>query len=337
MIPRETMATCNDCAMCTRPDQPVIPGMSYYQPDIKCCAFHPKLPNYLIGGLLLDSNPAMDHGRSVIREKIAKRIGVSPSGILPSKKYAIMHRFGERTFGKNYSLLCPYFVRESGLCGIWKFREAVCSTYFCKSVAGTEGKKFWNVLKGYLVQAQDALTWHCLLEMGWEIEGIWNFLTDFNNDNLDHTDIDELSPVESDYRKVWGDWTGREEELYKKSYEIVSSLSQSDFERLSGINTRIFLKWLKFRHHEAVSPVIPPVLRRNPELKAFPAADGKYIVKTDAGFFTVESALYEVIEMFDGIRTLEQVKGMVLEKWDTELEDDLLIPMFLNRMLMPVS
>jgi hypothetical protein len=101
------------------------------------------------------------------------------------------------------------------------------------------------------------------------------------------------------------------------------------------MNQRVFLEWLTKRYGEVVSPSIPAVLRPNPEMKAFEASDGKYVVKTEAGFFTIEGALYDVIRMFDGTRTLDEVKGMVMEKWDTTLDDDLLIPMFLNRMLLP--
>lgn len=333
-IPRETLATCNDCAMCVRPDQPQIPGQEYFQPDIKCCSFHPKLPNYLVGGLLTDTNPAMDHGRAVVREKIQKRIGISPSSILPPKKYAMVHKLGgERSFGKNYTLLCPYYVRESGLCGIWKFRDGVCSTYFCKTAAGQEGKKFWNVLRGYLMQSQDALTWYALLNLGFEVEIIWDLLTNYASDSLDAADIDDLPPRDDLYERIWGPWVGKEEEFYKKSYEIVSSLSQDDYDRIGGMNQKVFLAWLKKRYQEVVAPAMPALLRSNPEMKSFQGADGKYIVKTEAGFFTIEPALHEVIGMFDGRRSVDEVRTMVREKWNTEFGDDFLIPMFQNRML----
>lgn len=337
-IPRETLATCHDCAMCVRPDQVLMPGQKYFNPDSKCCTFHPKLPNYLVGGLLLDTNPAMDHGRNVIREKIKKRIGISPSSVLPPKKYAMFYKFsGERAFGKNQLLLCPYYIREGGLCGIWKFREGVCSTYFCKTAAGQEGKKFWNVLRGYLIQSQDALMWHAMLNLGFEVEFIWELLTAYNNDSMDPLDLDELPPPNEVYEKIWGPWAGREEEFYKKSYELISSLSKDEFDRIGGMNPKVFYEWLKKRYQEVIAPVIPPKLRSNPEMKSMQAPDGKYIVQTEAGVFTIEPALYDVIAMFDGRRSLEDVKTMVLEKWETEFGDDLLIPMFHNRMVVPAA
>jgi hypothetical protein len=336
LIPQETMATCNDCAMCAKPEQPRIPGQEYFQPDIKCCAFHPKLPNYLVGGLLMDTNPAMDHGRKVVREKIRARTGVSPSNIMPPKKYAVLHKYGgERSFGKNHSLLCPYYVRETGLCGVWKFRDAVCSTYFCKSVAGQEGKKFWNVLRGYLIQAQDSLTWYALLQLNWEVESVWDYLTNYSSDSLEFRDIDDLPPDEEAYKKIWGSWFGREEELYKKAYEIVSGMSREEYDRIAGMNQKVFLEWLKKRYQDVVAPVIPPMLRQNPDMKAFPAADGSYVIKTEAGFFTIQQALYQVITFFDGQRSLDDVKKLVQQTWDAELEDELLLGMFHNRMILP--
>lgn len=337
-IPQETLATCNDCAMCARPGQPQFPGQEFFRPDVKCCTYHPKLANFLVGGLLLDTNPAMEKGRRVVREKIKNRIGVSPSSILPSKKYALLHKFGgERGFGKNLTLICPYYVLESGLCGIWKFRDAVCSTYFCKTAAGQEGKRFWNVLRGYLVQAQDSLTWYALLNLGFEVDAIWDYLTTYTSDALEPQDLDELPTPEDVYRKIWVNWIGREEELYKKTYEIVSSLSREEYERISGMNQKVFQQWLKARYMDVVSPPIGTMLRPNPDLKAQQAADGMYVIKTEAGFFTIQPALYEVLGMFDGKRTVDEVKSMVLEKWDAPLEDELLISMYQNRMLLPVQ
>lgn len=337
VIPIEELATCNDCAMCARPDQPRIPGQEYFQPDIKCCAFHPKLPNYLVGGLLLDTNPAMDAGRAVVRDKISKRIGVTPNSLMAPKKYAVLYKYvGERGFGKNYSMLCPYYLRDTGMCSIWKFREAVCSTYFCKSVAGSDGKKFWNVLRGYLIQAQDALIWYALLQLNCDIEIIWDNLANYgNSDNLEYRDVDDLPPSDEAYQKIWGAWAGREEEFYKKSYEIISGLSRDEYDRIAGMSHRVFLEWLRKRRQEMISPVIPPVLKPNTDMKAFPALDGTYIIKTEAGFFTIQAALYETIGMFDGKRNVDEVKAMVLEKWESELEQDLLTEMFQNRMLVP--
>src|SRR5262245_21556703 len=101
MIPVETYATCNNCAMCQKPGEPAIPGVDYFKPNAKCCTYFPKLPNYLVGGLLSDNNPEMDKGRKRIRERIANRVGITPLAVNPPKKYSVLIKLGGRkSFGK---------------------------------------------------------------------------------------------------------------------------------------------------------------------------------------------------------------------------------------------
>ncbi|HYL82493.1 MAG TPA: hypothetical protein VEU07_16870, partial [Candidatus Acidoferrum sp.] len=52
-IPRETAATCDDCAMWPGPgDQPR--SDFFFLPETKCCTYIPTLPNYLVGRILED-------------------------------------------------------------------------------------------------------------------------------------------------------------------------------------------------------------------------------------------------------------------------------------------
>src|SRR6476661_2494548 len=76
-IPRETKATCDDCAMCDQSRAvPSVDGLNrLFRPDTKCCTYHPKLPNYLVGALLSDEDPAMAEGRRRIEEKFARGVG----------------------------------------------------------------------------------------------------------------------------------------------------------------------------------------------------------------------------------------------------------------------
>jgi hypothetical protein len=76
--PREEKATCSNCAMCAPPGAPPAPEVVYFRPDIKCCSFHPTLPNYLIGGVLRDERPDMAEGRRRLLAKIGARVGITP-------------------------------------------------------------------------------------------------------------------------------------------------------------------------------------------------------------------------------------------------------------------
>src|SRR5689334_22795067 len=55
----ETRATCGSCAMCAKPDQPVLPGADYFIEGAKCCTYEPTLPNFLAGAILADDDPAL--------------------------------------------------------------------------------------------------------------------------------------------------------------------------------------------------------------------------------------------------------------------------------------
>src|SRR3954454_5365908 len=59
--PAEEKATCGSCAMCPPPG--AEGDGAYFRPDVKCCTYHPRLPNYLVGALLADDDPALAEGR----------------------------------------------------------------------------------------------------------------------------------------------------------------------------------------------------------------------------------------------------------------------------------
>lgn len=335
-VPVETLATCLDCAMCVKPNEPAMPGVEYFKPDAKCCTFFPKLPNYLVGGLLSDNSPEMAEGRRRVQEKIEARIGINPYGVFPPKKYSLIHKYGnEQAFGRNQSLLCPYFVKDNGTCSVWKFRESTCTTYYCKSVTGHDGQKFWSVLRAYLLHAQESLVWYALYKLNWDVESISNHLNTYNSDSLGIPDLDDTPLPDEAYSKLWGEWAGREMEFFKRTHEIIRSVSQEEFVSFAGMNQRVFLKWLTKRRDEMISPKMPSILIRNPQLRVMPIGDEKYMVKTDTGFFMIENSLYQVLDLFDGKRTTAEVAKIVEEEWDDTLREDLLIPMYQNMMLLP--
>jgi Fe-S-cluster containining protein len=334
-IPDESLATCENCAMAAPAGQTPLPGVQYYLSDTKCCTYFPKLPSYLVGGLLGDSDTALDEGRRRIRERIAGRIGVTPQGVAPPKKYALLLKHGEPGFGKNRLLVCPYYRKDAGTCTIWKFRDAVCSTYFCKTAAGQEGKKLWNIVKLYLLQSQDALVWYCIHQLKLPIERLWEFLNEFATDSLSAADLDDQPVPGEVYSTLWGDWVGREEEYYKECYRLVGELTPERFESTVGVNQKIYMELLKGCLRNVISPDLPPVLKRNPEMKSFKLPDGRYAVTTVAGFYTIEAALYEALNLFDGVATTRQIAARVEAQYNDTLDESLLIPLYQFRMLVP--
>lgn len=65
-VPAESKATCHACAMVAGCPETVAPldGRSrLFRADTKCCTYHPRLPNDLVGALLQDPNPGLAEGR----------------------------------------------------------------------------------------------------------------------------------------------------------------------------------------------------------------------------------------------------------------------------------
>jgi hypothetical protein len=60
IIPRESRASCDNCAMCAvgGAGQQSAPRAYFFDPLVKCCSFVPDLPNFLVGGILSDADPA---------------------------------------------------------------------------------------------------------------------------------------------------------------------------------------------------------------------------------------------------------------------------------------
>src|SRR5215470_18692050 len=69
-IPRESRATCDDCAMCEPEEEQKGPQSNYYDPTIKCCTYIPDLHNFLVGRILSDNDPATEWGRGTVEERI---------------------------------------------------------------------------------------------------------------------------------------------------------------------------------------------------------------------------------------------------------------------------
>ncbi len=194
--PAEEKATCNNCAMCPPPGVIAREGVEYFRPDTKCCTYWPTLANYLVGALLSDPDPGLAEGQRRIRARIASGDHVTPRWLAAPPEYKErLEARREREFGRSLELRCPYYIEDGGLCGIWRHREGDCSTFFCKYDAGADGRIFWRTLTSYLARIEVVLSKLALSQVAPELGDIG-----------------------------WGDWAGREEELYRRCYEVVRQL-----------------------------------------------------------------------------------------------------------------
>src|SRR5437667_11568645 len=105
----ETKATCDRCVMIPPAGAQSTGGVDYFNPVTKCCTYQPKLPNYLVGGILGDETPEMAEGRRRVAAKVATKIGVTPRWLAPPKKYTVLLAETRATcFGRSATMRCPF-------------------------------------------------------------------------------------------------------------------------------------------------------------------------------------------------------------------------------------
>lgn len=148
----EKKATCGNCPMAAREDPP---PPERFLPDVRCCTYHPDLPNFLVGRVLGRGGQGAARMQARLR---ASRAGVTASGVgdswLGQLRYEADGRAG---FGRDRGLTCPYWVEGPLSCSIWQDRGAVCRTWFCRHEEGFVGRDAWLALRDALDAAEHDL------------------------------------------------------------------------------------------------------------------------------------------------------------------------------------
>lgn len=349
--PRERNATCTNCAMCTTGPSPLTPRAAtmeggFFDPQTKCCTYHPDLPNYAVGGILQDQAADAAEGRLRVQTKIAGRVGVLPTGIARPKKHRLMYNNGHDAFGHATSLRCPFYIEEGGMCSVWKYREAVCSTWFCKYEHGAQGQLYWNAVCDYLEHLQEVLVRYSLTQLGWpvtELFGVeWGDPFAIGNNRLSNRplgpeDLDERAPRESLYRRIWGAWVGREAELYAQCYEISKKVTRGDVRRLGGYHLELLEERISLQHEAMTSKVVPEMLRRNPDLRVQRQSDGRFVVTSYRRYdpIVLSADVYSLLDWFDGTNLTEQVIAKLDKEKGLQLSGALVRRLYERRILIP--
>lgn len=308
-LPAERRATCDSCAMCVPGGGDAGPlqatGRHAFSPDVKCCSYNPSLPAFAVGALLSDDRPEWAEGRRRARARIAQQHGVRPHGIDGPPAYWLRYRSATGAFGRSRDLLCPYF--DDGSCTIWRWREAVCSTYFCKHDRGADGRLFWQAVRQYLTELGEALLVHALLELGFDPEqALAPAPAEVTAEELDRLPLPGAA-----YRARWGRWAGREEACFREAHRLVSALSPAQAEAIGGARARAHLARVEASYRALVQPRLPARLRRNPELKVLREAGG-YLLEGYSALdpSRVGEALYAALDAFDGRETGAVKQGL---------------------------
>jgi hypothetical protein len=223
-----------------RPNGTPAAGTLVFSPDTKCCTYVPDLPNFLVGRILDDQDPAFADGRATIEQRIDARVGVTPLGLARPPVHQLLYtQGGPQVFGRAKTLRCPHYRADAGgACGVWRHRNAVCATWFCKHVRGATGQRFWHSLEQLLTIAERELSRWCLLQAGVEATVLARLLPRGSDRRASGPRIDAAAldggVEDAAYADVWGTWHGRERELFGRAASLVSDLRWPDVLRIGG-------------------------------------------------------------------------------------------------------
>jgi hypothetical protein len=310
-IEPEIHATCADCAMCKPADAPADPAAHYFNPRVKCCTFLPSLPNFLVGRILLDPDPGLAPGRASVEARIAAGVGLTPLGLGRSAAQDA-HDPGSG-FGHDEALLCPHYVQEGGLCGIWPHREATCATFFCKHVRGAAGAAFWNALHRLLQSVEQALAWHCLeaLDVGPVAVSI---LLDAAGDSLDAVIArrPDGTFTPEGRRAIWGDWAGRERAFYEAAAGLVETMSWGEILERGGPQVRLHARRVSDAHARVQMPTVPagPLRLRPLGVSVLGTASVRITTYSSHDPISIPRELFDALPRFDGRPTVEALRSI---------------------------
>jgi Fe-S-cluster containining protein len=199
-FPAEQRATCMSC-----------PKACYaeYKPDYRCCTYHPRVANFLLG---LASLTTM--GETVI-DKLLARGMLLPEGMhyAPAQWFDYLDDLEHDRFGKSDKVLCPNLDQSTGYCMIHAFRNSVCSTFFCYKDHGDPGDHFWGHVQTLGSQVEMALSHWSLHQVGFDLERYFKTFDKLSKSILKvsgHQGWKDEALV-----ALWGDWYGRERELFQ--------------------------------------------------------------------------------------------------------------------------
>jgi Fe-S-cluster containining protein len=339
--PAERKATCAACAMleahCPGALPPVDGRSRFFHPSTKCCTFHPRVPNYLVGGVLEDGTPGGAEGRRRMEARVASGVGVTPEWLQPPRTFTLLYENAHGAFGKARALRCPFYEEGAGGCTVWAHRDAVCSTYYCKYVSGEDGRRLWTAVKELVSLVEIQLARAALLELAPELLDRAPGARAGPSGPLTLEDVDGEGPSPAARAAAWGPWGGREAELYRACHRYVRALTPGDVEAMLGLDGRIARRAVERALAAATAPALPPVLRLDPGATVSWLPDGSVAL---AGYSPLEALVlpgsaYGLLARFTGAQPVAEVRARLRAELQADLSDEVLLELYRHRVLAP--
>jgi hypothetical protein len=337
-LPNETRASCQSCPMIK--DEPEASlGNIYFNRRIKCCAYLPRLHNFLVGRILSGDDPIEAEGRATVEARIRAGVAVTPLGLEPTRTFTLLYESSSDAFGRNSLLKCPHYLEESGGCGVWRNRESTCVTWFCKHERGAAGQSFWRqYLQRLLANLEYELSRWCLLKLNLEEELLTRYLAPplRASRSIQGAELDgQINAAE--YRRNWGKWFGRERELYIACGELVSPLSWEQVLGICGPETNTLATLTRLAWQRLVTPKLYPALHTGPlQLAEMGRESSRVVSYSEFDPLEVPNPVMNLLHYFDG-RPVAQVLAEILARENISLQPDLVQKLADFRVLVPAE
>jgi hypothetical protein len=313
-IPKETRATCDDCAMCVHAERPLLPTEYAFNPATKCCTYIPEVPNFLLGKILVDGDPSLADGRALVEARLVENNAVTPFGLGRPPGYMVFYRtVSDQSFGRLRSLRCPYYIEEGGRCGIWKHRESMCATWYCKHTRGAVGMRFWRALHQLLFAIERALTVWCINELDLGAPTLRRLFPPLFTRSTGG-DWQECIGDLSDLASLWGNWYGREREFFIECARRVEPLAWKDVLALAGPEVQTVLTFTRDAYQALLSEDVPPSLRVGAmRLVGLGPRNGQFWSYSNLDGMEMPLRVIEMLHVFDGRPTHEAIHEVYME------------------------
>ena len=337
-IPDETLATCGDCAMCVKGKG----QQTVFHPDVKCCSYIPIVPNFLLGRILADEDPAAAKGRETMVKRLETGISMTPLGVAASPTEDVLYRHVTQNqgFGKQTGIRCPHLMAEGGgTCGIYKHRNAVCATYHCKFVRGAVGQDFWSKTRNLLLRVEDLLSRWCVLRLHADPKSLPLLFHAEEAMKADAEKSGRLSGVMAPEhaKKMWGRWHGKEKEFYRECVKSVERLSWKEVVAICGPEVEANAHLVAHAFKNLLSEEIPKALKLGPFNVTYIAPDFAAVTTySPLDPISLPKPLVDVLHRFDGRPTKEVVKE-ISDKDEIELDPGLISKLVDYRVLVDAT
>ena len=325
-IPNETDATCNNCAML--PDENAATDSNhFFNPQTKCCTYLPELHNFLVGRILADKDPAFAKGLESVEARLKAGIGVTPLSMGTTAMYSLIYHNTADLFGRAGNMRCPHYIdEEGGRCGVWKHRESVCVTWFCKHARGGTSKNFWMKMLNLLTYIERSIAFWCVTQLDVGTDALSILLVNFKNSETAKPSAAEVEGKadEKFYRAKWGKWFGREAEFYKECALLVNDLKWRDIESICGPELKVHTKLLQDAYQRLVTNEIPQRLKVG-SFQLGSMEQNAFSVMTYSGYDTLRLSkpIIGILPYFDG-RPVDEVLDEIVEKEQVRVSKDLM-------------